>query len=99
VPELLAQEDFPPDLAGRRAVVTGAARGIGEATAKGLISSGARVVAIDKDKDVLAAAYHGLDCETVPGDLAGDDVGGPSSSDLGPPSPWRRRRAVVTRAR
>jgi predicted Rossmann-fold nucleotide-binding protein len=47
VPELLAQEDFPPDLAGRRAVVTGAARGIGEAIAKGLISSGARVVAID----------------------------------------------------
>jgi hypothetical protein len=59
VPGLSAEEDFPPDLAGRRAVVTGAARGIGEAIAKGLLSSGARVVAIDKDKDVLVSAFEG----------------------------------------
>jgi NAD(P)-dependent dehydrogenase (short-subunit alcohol dehydrogenase family) len=73
VPGLSAEEDFPPDLAGRRAVVTGAARGIGEAIAKGLLSSGARVVAIDKDKDVLVSAFEGLPCETIQGDLAGDD--------------------------
>jgi NAD(P)-dependent dehydrogenase (short-subunit alcohol dehydrogenase family) len=73
VPGLLAEEDFPPDLAGRRAVVTGAARGIGEAIAKGLISSGARVVAIDKHKDMLVSAYEGLVCETTQGDLAGEN--------------------------
>jgi NAD(P)-dependent dehydrogenase (short-subunit alcohol dehydrogenase family) len=74
VPAMSAEGDFPPDLAGRRAVVTGAARGIGEAIAKELISSGARVVAIDRDEDVLDSAYEGLACETIQGDLAGEDL-------------------------
>ena len=37
------------DLRGRRTVVTGAARGIGEAIAKWLIMAGADVTVIDKD--------------------------------------------------
>jgi NAD(P)-dependent dehydrogenase (short-subunit alcohol dehydrogenase family) len=74
VPKSSAEEDFPPDLAGRRAAVTGAARGIGEAIAKALVSSGARVLAIDKDEDALIAAYDGLEYETIRGDLAGEDL-------------------------
>ena len=41
------------DLRGRPAVVTGAARGIGEAIAKWLIGAGADVTVIDKDPDAL----------------------------------------------
>jgi NAD(P)-dependent dehydrogenase (short-subunit alcohol dehydrogenase family) len=68
-------EDFPPDLAGRRAVVTGAARGIGEAIAKRLIGAGAWVIAVDKDKEALHEAYRDLPgCEPIDGDLASKDV-------------------------
>jgi NAD(P)-dependent dehydrogenase (short-subunit alcohol dehydrogenase family) len=75
VPELLAEEDFPPDLAGRRAVVTGAARGIGEAIAKRLIGAGAWVIAVDKDKETLSEVYRNIPgCEPIIGDLASDDV-------------------------
>jgi 3-oxoacyl-[acyl-carrier protein] reductase len=42
---------------GRRAVVTGAAHGIGEAIARRLLAAGARVVAVDRDGERLAAAY------------------------------------------
>jgi len=69
----------PPDLAGRRAVVTGAASGIGCAIAHRLARAGARVIAVDKDKEGLTDAFQdarfaGLDCKTVYGDLASPDV-------------------------
>jgi NADP-dependent 3-hydroxy acid dehydrogenase YdfG len=63
------------DLHGRRAVVTGAARGIGEAIAKWLIMAGADVTVIDKDsliKDVFRAEY----CQVMEADLAREDVVG-----------------------
>jgi NAD(P)-dependent dehydrogenase (short-subunit alcohol dehydrogenase family) len=63
------------DLRGRRAVVTGAARGIGEAIAKWLIMAGADVTVIDKDsliKDVFRTEL----CQVMEADLHGEDVVG-----------------------
>jgi glucose 1-dehydrogenase len=66
------------DLAGRRAVVTGAAHGIGLGIARRLHDLGARVVAVDKDEAGLLAA--GADWDTLAGDLAGD--GGQLAGEL-----------------
>lgn len=52
-------------LAGRRAVVTGAGHGIGEAIARRLLAAGSRVVAIDQDADRLARAFPAGECDTV----------------------------------
>ncbi len=60
---------YPPDLAGRRAVVTGAAKGIGLAIAVGLISAGAEVTAIDHDDERLIDAYAGLKCTLIAEDI------------------------------
>jgi NAD(P)-dependent dehydrogenase (short-subunit alcohol dehydrogenase family) len=63
------------DLHDRRAVVTGAARGIGLAIARRLLMAGAEVIAIDKDKETLKAEFE-LDrsCRIIGDDLARDDV-------------------------
>ena len=53
------------DLRGRTAVVTGAASGIGYATAERLLASGARVVLWDADGDGLAAARKALGQDVV----------------------------------
>ncbi|WP_232474695.1 SDR family NAD(P)-dependent oxidoreductase [Neoroseomonas rubea] len=45
-----------PDLAGRAAIVTGAARGIGEAVAARLRRDGARVLLVDRDEGVIRTA-------------------------------------------
>jgi NAD(P)-dependent dehydrogenase (short-subunit alcohol dehydrogenase family) len=47
-------------LVGRRAVVTGAARGIGEATARRFCEEGARVVLTDRDDDAVEEAAAAL---------------------------------------
>ena len=52
----------PVDLHGRRAMVTGAASGIGEATVQRLVVAGARVYAVDRDEAGLA---HLTDLEGV----------------------------------
>jgi glucose 1-dehydrogenase len=64
------------DLRGRRAVVTGAARGIGEAIAKWLIMAGADVTAIDKDAELLKDAFRTEDCQVIEADLHTEDVVG-----------------------
>ena len=47
-------------LSDRRALVTGAADGIGEATARLFAAEGARVLAVDVAADKLAAAWKGV---------------------------------------
>lgn len=44
------------DLAGRSAIVTGAARGIGAAVAARFLASGARVLLVDRDETVISTA-------------------------------------------
>jgi 3-oxoacyl-[acyl-carrier protein] reductase len=67
---------LPADLRGRRAVVTGAARGIGEAIAKWLIMAGADVTVVDKDSQGLKLTFAEEPCHTIEGDLGADDVVG-----------------------
>jgi glucose 1-dehydrogenase len=72
-----APRSLPSDLRDRRAVVTGAARGIGYAIALRLAQAGARVLALDLDKDRLVSqindtdreAWQGLDCVPVEADF------------------------------
>ena len=68
--------DLLDDLRGRRAVVTGAARGIGEAIAKWLIMTGADVTVIDKDAELLKDAFRTEDCQVIEADLHTEDVAG-----------------------
>jgi NAD(P)-dependent dehydrogenase (short-subunit alcohol dehydrogenase family) len=68
--------EFLEDLSGRRAVVTGAARGIGEAIAKWLIMAGAEVTVVDKDAGQLKEAFRTEDCQVIEADLHTEDVAG-----------------------
>lgn len=63
---------LPADLAGRRAVVTGAARGIGAAIANQLLDAHVDVVAIDKDRERLAATLGRRGCAWLAADLYRD---------------------------
>jgi 3-hydroxybutyrate dehydrogenase len=60
------------DLAGRLAVVTGGASGIGEACAVRLASSGADVVVADRDADAAAAVADRIGGRAFEVDLAAD---------------------------
>jgi NAD(P)-dependent dehydrogenase (short-subunit alcohol dehydrogenase family) len=64
---------LPDDLRRRRAVVTGAARGIGEAIAKWLIMAGADVTVIDKD-NLVKDVFRTESCQVMEADLHGEDV-------------------------
>ncbi|MCE1177503.1 MAG: 3-hydroxybutyrate dehydrogenase [Micrococcales bacterium] len=57
------------DLAGRHALVTGAASGIGLAAAERLLAAGARVTAVDLDADGLERAFAGRPADRVAMDL------------------------------
>jgi len=61
------------DLRGRHAVVTGAARGIGEAIAKWLIMAGAEVTVIDRDSRVKDV-FRTENCQVMEADLYYEDV-------------------------
>lgn len=52
-------------LAGRAALVTGAASGIGRAVVERLLEEGARIVAVDRDVAALAAAWGGADASCL----------------------------------
>ena len=56
-------------LAGRRAIVTGAARGIGAAIAATLAAEGAEVVVVDLPGEALTARAHELGAHAVAADL------------------------------
>lgn len=60
-------------LTGRRAVVTGAGHGIGEAIARRLIDADARVVAIDRDGERLSRAFRPEECQTITATIGVDD--------------------------
>jgi NAD(P)-dependent dehydrogenase (short-subunit alcohol dehydrogenase family) len=60
-------------LLGRRAVVTGAGHGIGEAIARRLSDAGARVVAIDRDGDRLEQTFEARQCELKTATIGVDD--------------------------
>jgi NAD(P)-dependent dehydrogenase (short-subunit alcohol dehydrogenase family) len=66
----------PFSLEGRTAIVTGASRGIGAATARALDRAGARVALVARDRDALVgvAAELSHDSVTLPGDLADVDA-------------------------
>ena len=53
------------DLSGRTAIVTGGAQGIGIATARRMALSGAKVVLLDREKDLLDEAKLQLDGEVM----------------------------------
>jgi 2-deoxy-D-gluconate 3-dehydrogenase len=77
MPEAGETGPLPADLNGRRAVVTGAAHGIGLAIAGRLIMAGARVVAIDLDEKELKRAFNGAPgCGWLAADLSAPDVTG-----------------------
>src|SRR5262245_42874556 len=65
-------------LDGKSAVITGAAKGIGRATADVFAAEGARLVATDLDADGLAQlerelTARGTECTTVVGDVSDED--------------------------
>jgi NAD(P)-dependent dehydrogenase (short-subunit alcohol dehydrogenase family) len=60
---------LPGDLAGRRAVVTGAAHGIGLSIARHLATAGAEVLAVDRDRERLQAAFPERQCTPIVADL------------------------------
>ena len=57
------------DYSGRTVIVTGAARGIGEAIAAGFTAAGATVIAVDRDEEALRASAGGA-AITVAADVA-----------------------------
>lgn len=60
---------LPGDLAGRRAVVTGAAHGIGLSIARRLAATSAEVLAVDRDRERLQAAFPQRQCTPIVADL------------------------------
>lgn len=54
----------------RTAVITGASRGIGAATAKALTERGLKVIAIGRSADALEALKAEIDCTVLPLDIA-----------------------------
>jgi len=67
---------FERSLAGKVALVTGAARGIGEATARLLAQEGAKVLCLDRPEDdaVVAAVAHSIGGEAVLQDITARDA-------------------------
>jgi short-subunit dehydrogenase len=62
------------DISGRLIVVTGASRGIGEATTRSLIGAGARVVAVARDAEALGRLAGDTGAIARPADLLDPDA-------------------------
>lgn len=60
----------PLSLAGRRVLVTGASRGIGEATAAAFAAAGARVALVARSAEALEVVARRIGAESFPCDLA-----------------------------
>lgn len=61
---------------GKKALITGAASGIGQAVARRLLDEGVEVVAVDIDRDRLEAAFEKSSVTTVVADLGDPDQRG-----------------------
>lgn len=61
-----------PDLADKVVLVTGAASGIGAATAQALLHAGARLVAVDRDGERLRTGLAGAQAMLVEADVASE---------------------------
>ncbi len=73
---------LPPEMAGRRVLVTGAGSGIGLATVVLLQRAGARVVAVAQDASQVATVFERLsDAVVLQQDLL-DDAGSPDDGDV-----------------
>ncbi|GAA3363121.1 MULTISPECIES: 3-hydroxybutyrate dehydrogenase [Saccharopolyspora] len=64
-------------LAGKRAVVTGAASGIGSATARRLAAAGATVIVVDREAEAVERIAADLDAEARVVDLEDPDAAAP----------------------
>ena len=73
--------DAGQSLADRVAIVTGAARGIGRATALAMARSGAHVVAVDVDEEAVKATADAVSALGRKGLALGADVGDLKSID------------------
>ncbi|NEB74741.1 3-oxoacyl-ACP reductase, partial [Streptomyces sp. SID14478] len=75
--ELTPPADWAQPLAGRTALITGAARGIGEAVAETLVRDGAQVVLLDvpSAESDLAKVAQRLGGRALPLDITADDAG------------------------
>src|SRR6185312_4772549 len=69
------------DLTGRTALVTGAGSGIGRAVAVRLAAAGARVVALDRNAEAVAALAAEIGAVPLPMDLADPDAIGAFDGD------------------
>ena len=72
------------DLGGKRILVTGAGKGIGEATARLLAAQGAKVVALSRSQDDLDRLRADLGCETIACDLSNLDAAHGAAQDALP---------------
>ena len=71
-------------LDGKRILVTGAGKGIGEATARLLAARGAMVVALSRSQDDLDRLHAEIGCDTIACDLADLDAARRSARDTLP---------------
>ena len=73
------------DLTGRRAVITGASQGLGEAIARQLAASGAGVALVARNRQKLEAVCAGLPQATVhPADVTREDEVAAAAIAIGP---------------
>jgi NAD(P)-dependent dehydrogenase (short-subunit alcohol dehydrogenase family) len=77
-------------LEGRRALVTGASRGIGAEIARAMARAGAAVVLAARDEEALARVAAEIEGEGGRAVVAPTDVSEPDASSGWSPPPWMR---------